>query len=196
MSDYQNIEQAYSLIPVIRRTRFYDTVQPTKMKNNEYLIRGRYALDGTITNFSHFHSNHPKSVPCSSDMDTHHGQQCDRKTGRAMDSKICNYDNDCEAGFRCMGTAPGIPKQCLLEKCTDDSDSSSGVCNKSDFNRGIYAPFRAEPIRCSRDSDCESGLCSDRGYCTRMNQHPLVLHAKYRGMYGAGLSSAAFLPTN
>lgn len=198
--DYRNINDAYSILPFVRRTRYYDNVPVAGHQPHpqDYLVKSRYAIDGSIHDFTHYHSA-TDHIACGSDMDTPHGEPCDLETGNIKSPVFCQFEEDCEAGFKCLPTAAGMPKQCLLESCQEDHESSSGICNKTDLIRGFSAPYRAEPIRCKTNNDCSSimgndSYCSDRGFCSKSPLHPLILHAKYRGMYGAMVSSNGYQP--
>lgn len=190
---YQTVEQAYSIYATVARRRYMDNAVPLSFRNphaEDYVISGYVNYDGVGVNYYHTHSLE-RPVACGSNMDDPQGRLCNLQTGTSVQGKSCEYNGQCPAGMECKSGFPGGPKQCRLETCRQDSDSSSGICNTSDKMRGLSLPYRAEPLKCKKHQDCSSGLCLPEGLCSRPGaaDHPTVLHVaskatgKYRGMY-------------
>lgn len=191
MSVYSTINEAYSIANIASKRRFMDNAIPLSIRHpnlEDHVMLGNVNLDGIGYNYTHLHSLH-NPIACGSNMDSPHGELCNLSTGMTVTNRqFCDDDKECDSGFSCRSSQPGLPKVCSLEVCQQDSDSSSGICNNSDLIRGFSLPGRSEPIKCNTHKECgDNRYCSKNGFCSKDMRQQLVIHAnrgdKFRGFY-------------
>jgi hypothetical protein len=160
---YKNNQYTYA--PIVMNQRYVNYKTPLKYPA-QY---GQYTVSGTISDdsgdHSYFHSNQP-FIGCSHSVDCGKDSKCEG----GMCSQTCSHATDCPVGMGCVGG------KCAIEKCTNDNQCSSKMCDDKSKHCLVE--------QCNIDTPCPIG-----SYCMSTPNGQMCSHVstfldhRYAGMY-------------